>query len=55
MAALVAARLAEASGRRPRLTRYEHLYELRAVRTPVPTYGRLRLAVESDAALIARW
>jgi len=55
VAALVAARLAEASGRRPRLERREHLYELRAVCIPVPAHGRLRVAGEPDAALIARW
>ena len=55
VAALAAARLAEASGRRPRLERRELLYELRAVRTPVPALGRLRPAAEAEAALIARW
>jgi len=55
VAALAAARLAEASGRRPRLERREHLYELRAVCTPVPIDGRLRVATEPDAPLIAGW
>ena len=55
VAAMAAARLAEASGRRPRLERREHLYELRTVRTPVPVDGRLRVAAEPDAPLIAGW
>lgn len=55
VAGLVAARLAEASGRRMRLERQQLLYEAREVRTTVPVQGRLRLATEADIPLAAQW
>ncbi|HNS50033.1 MAG TPA: GNAT family N-acetyltransferase [Anaerolineae bacterium] len=55
VAGLVAARLAEASDRRMRLERRQLLYEARAVRTPVPGQGRLRLATEAELPLAAQW
>lgn len=56
VADLVASRLAEAAGSSlPRLVRCERLYVLSTVRRPVPAHGRLRLAAEPEAPLIARW
>jgi len=51
----VAEELGAASGRGYELDGRQTLYELRKVLNPPPSRGKLRLAIEADVELVARW
>ena len=55
VASRFAARWAEVTGARCRLERRQRVYELRAVGTPVPERGRLRVATAADVEWVAAW
>jgi predicted GNAT family acetyltransferase len=54
-ASAFAARWAELTGQRWELEQRQRVYELRKVKAPPPTRGRLRRATKADLDLVARW